>query len=38
MPPTSDRPCATGCGQPADPGDRYCTGCGTARDRQAWAQ
>jgi hypothetical protein len=32
------RLCATGCGLAAQPGDRYCTGCGTATDRQGWAQ
>jgi hypothetical protein len=29
-------PCATGCGLPAEPGDIYCAGCGSAPDRAGW--
>lgn len=31
------RRCATGCGLRAAEGDRYCGGCGSATDRNAWA-
>src|SRR5262249_17455803 len=37
-PAPATRLCATGCGLAAQPGDRYCAGCGSATDRQGWAQ
>ena len=30
------RMCATGCGLTAAAGDRYCTACGSATDREGW--
>jgi len=34
----ASRLCATGCGLIAVAGDRYCAGCASATDRNAWAE